>query len=72
MVAIQRKRPQIPDEIVEAYTDFVKIIDNCWNEDPLQRPSFESLLSIFAEAKYPISDNHVHNKKKDSKKIYRR
>lgn len=39
-VSVRKERPQIPEDCAE---DIANLIRTCWNELPLQRPSFADI-----------------------------
>ncbi len=43
-VAFDKKRPTLPADIPP---DFTSLIEQCWHDDPEQRPTFEQVLPLY-------------------------
>jgi len=49
-VATQNLRPAIPPSVPQA---LAAVIEKCWNEDPLRRPSFIELIALIEGVAFP-------------------
>lgn len=47
------KRPKIPDNVPPNYSS---LIENCWNQDPTVRPSFNSIVEMFVKGSLNFPD----------------
>lgn len=57
---VSNKKYRMPKPANSLCTDtFYEIMKKCWHEDPVQRPTFETLYNIFND--YTISTERSYN-----------
>jgi hypothetical protein len=52
MVAFKAKRPEIPDSVLPGPR---ALIQDCWQDDPDHRPTFEEIVDRLVEMKFKVA-----------------
>jgi hypothetical protein len=52
-VAVAGRRPEIPDSVLP---DVRAVIEDCWEDDPEDRPSFASIVDRLAEMQFKVTE----------------